>query len=66
MSKPFLPWAYSSGLSGISLCTGLVLAVRRDKLEVLYLLAVTADLRIGERPGPKWENVGLERGTLRV
>ena len=40
--------------------------VRRDRLEVLYLLAVTADLRIGERPGPKWENVGLERGTLRV
>ena len=42
------------------------MAVSRDRLEVLCLLAVTADLRIGERPGPKWGNVGLERGTLRV
>jgi integrase len=41
-------------------------AVRGDRLEALYVLAVTAGLRRGELQGLKWEDVDLEAGTLQV
>jgi integrase len=41
-------------------------AARGDRLEALYVLAVTAGLRIGELLGLKWEDVNLERGVLHV
>src|SRR5215203_911180 len=44
----------------------LLKTVRRDRLEALYLLAITAGLRQGELLGLKWEDVDLERGTLQV
>jgi integrase len=44
-----------------------VLAVSRgDRFEALYVLAVTAGLRIGELLGLKWEDIDLDAGTLRV
>lgn len=41
-------------------------AARGDRLEALYVLAVTAGLREGELLGLRWEDVGLEGGVLRV
>jgi integrase len=41
-------------------------AARGDRLEALYVLAVTAGLRIGELLGLKWEDVDLKRGVLHV
>jgi integrase len=41
-------------------------AVRRDRMEALYVLAVTTGLRQGELLGLKWEDVDLDAGTLRV
>ena len=41
-------------------------AARGDRLEALYVLAVTTGLRQGELLGLKWEDVDLEEGTLRV
>lgn len=41
-------------------------AGRGDRLEALYLLAVTTGLRQGELLGLKWEDVDLEAGTLQV
>jgi len=41
-------------------------ASRGDRLEALYVLAVTAGLRIGELLGLKWEDMDLDAGTLRV
>jgi integrase len=41
-------------------------AARGDRLEALYVLAVTTGLRQGELLGLKWEDVDLEDGTLRV
>jgi integrase len=41
-------------------------AARGDRLEALYVLAVTAGLRRGEFQGLKWEDVDLEAGTLQV
>ncbi len=41
-------------------------AVRGDRLEGLYVLAVTTGLRQGELLGLKWEDVDLEDRTLRV
>jgi integrase len=41
-------------------------AVRGDRLEALYVLAITAGLRQGELLGLRWEDVDLERGTLQV
>jgi integrase len=35
-------------------------------LEAVYVLAVTAGLRISELLGLKWEDVDLERGVLHV
>jgi integrase len=47
--------------------TKLLLSVARDEpLEALYVVAVTAGLRIGELLGLRWEDVDLERGTMRV
>ena len=37
-----------------------------DRLEALYVLAVHTGMREGELLGLKWEDVGLERGVLRL
>lgn len=41
-------------------------SVRGDRLEALYILAVTTGLRQGELLGLKWEDVNLDAGTLQV
>jgi integrase len=41
-------------------------AARDDRLEALYVVAVTAGLRRGELQGLKWEDLDLEAGTLQV
>jgi integrase len=41
-------------------------AAREDRLEALYVAAVTAGLRRGELQGLKWEDLDLEGGTLQV
>ena len=41
-------------------------AVRGDRLEALYSVALTMGLRQGEALGLRWEDVGLEAGTLHV
>jgi integrase len=41
-------------------------AAAGDRLEALYVLAVTTGLRQGELLGLKWDDVDLEEGTLRV
>ena len=41
-------------------------AAREDRLEVLYVVAVTAGLRRGELQGLKWEDLDLEAGSLQV
>jgi integrase len=41
-------------------------AARGERLEALYVLAVTTGLRQGELLGLKWEDVDLEAGTLQV
>ena len=41
-------------------------AVSGERLEPLYVLAVTAGLRKGELLGLKWEDLDLEVGTLQV
>jgi integrase len=39
---------------------------RGDRLEALYVLAVTTGMRIGEMFGLKWSDVDLEAGTVQV
>src|SRR5215217_5407607 len=41
-------------------------AVSGDRLEALYVVAITAGLRAGELLGLKWEDVDLEAGILQV
>ena len=41
-------------------------AARGDRFEPLYVLAITTGLRRGELLGLRWDDVDLERGTLRV
>jgi integrase len=41
-------------------------AAKGDRLEALYVLAVTAGLRQGELLGLKWDDMDLEVGTLQV
>ena len=41
-------------------------ASRKNRLEALYVLAVTAGLRIGELLGLKWEDFDLGAGSLHV
>ena len=41
-------------------------AIRGERMEALYVLAVTTGLRRGELIGLKWEDLDLEKGTLRV
>src|SRR5919112_4065131 len=41
-------------------------AAHGNRLEALYVLAVTAGLRIGELLGLKWEDIDLDAETLRV
>src|SRR5215213_1377877 len=44
----------------------LLKAVQGDKLEALYVLAITTGMRVGELLGIRWEDVDLEGGTLQV
>jgi integrase len=44
----------------------LLAAARGDRLEALYVLAVTTGMRIGEMFGLRWGDVDLEAGTLQV
>jgi len=44
----------------------LLAAVRGDRLEALYAVALTLGLRQGELLGLRWEDVDLDRGVLRV
>ena len=44
----------------------LLSAARNDRFEALYMIAITAGLRIGELLGLRWEDIDLERGTLHV
>jgi integrase len=37
-----------------------------DRFEPLYVLAITTGLRRGELLGLRWDDIDLERGTLRV
>ena len=41
-------------------------AIAGDRLEALYLLAVTTGLRRGELLGLKWADLDLERGYMQV
>jgi integrase len=41
-------------------------AARADKLEALYVLAITTGMRQGELLGLQWKDIDLEEGTLRV
>jgi integrase len=41
-------------------------AARGNRLETLYVLAITAGLRIGELLGLKWEDIDLDAETLHV
>lgn len=41
-------------------------AVSGDRLEALYVVAITAGLRRGELLGLKWEDLDLDAGTLQV
>ncbi len=41
-------------------------AAKGDRLEALYVAAVTAGLRRGELQGLRWEDVDLDAGTLQV
>lgn len=41
-------------------------AARANRLEALYVLAITAGLRGGELLGLRWQDVDLERGYLQV
>ena len=41
-------------------------AARGEKLEALYVLALTTGMRQGELLGLKWEDVNVESGTLHV
>ena len=41
-------------------------AAKGDRLESLYVLAVTTGLRQGELLGLKWDDVDMEAGTLQV
>jgi integrase len=44
----------------------LLRAVRGDRFETLYVLAVTTGMRQEELLGLKWEDVNLEEGVLRI
>jgi integrase len=44
----------------------LLTGVRGDRLEALYVLAVTAGLREGELLGLRWDDIDLERRVLQV
>ena len=41
-------------------------AASGDRLEALYIVAVTAGLRRGKLLGLRWDDVDLEAGTLQV
>ncbi len=41
-------------------------AARGDRLEALYVLAISTGMRRGELLGLRWEDVNLERGMLHI
>jgi len=41
-------------------------AARGDRLEALFVVALTAGLRIGGLSGLRWEDLDLDRKTMRV
>jgi integrase len=41
-------------------------ATRGEPFEALYVLVQTTSLRLGELLGLRWDDVDLERGTLRM
>jgi integrase len=41
-------------------------AARTEKLEALYILALTTGMRQGELLGLKWEDIDLQTGTLHI
>jgi integrase len=41
-------------------------AAKGDKLEALYVLAITTGMRQGELLGLMWKDIDLEAGTLKV
>jgi len=45
---------------------GLLRAVRGERFEALYVLAVTTGMRSGELLGLRWEDVDLQAGTVQV
>src|SRR4029077_5382143 len=47
-------------------CQTLGVAMRGDPLEALFLLALSCGLRRGEVCGVRWQDLDLERGTLRL
>lgn len=46
--------------------TAFLEAVKADRLEALYIIAVALGLRRGEALALRWEDIDLESGTLRV
>lgn len=40
--------------------------VRGERFEILYFLALTTGMRLGELLGLRWQDLDLERGTLQV
>jgi integrase len=46
--------------------TAFLEAVRGDRLEALFVLALTTGMRQGELLGLRWQDVDLDAGTLRV
>ena len=44
----------------------LLRTARGEKLQVLYVLAVTTGMGQGELLGLKWDDIELDEGTLRV
>jgi integrase len=51
---------------GVEQVKKLLGAAKGDKVEALYVLAVSTGLRQGELLGLKWEDVDLQEGILRV
>ena len=51
---------------GVEQVKKLLGAAKGDRLEALYVLAVSTGLRQGEILGLKWEDVDLKEGVLRV
>ena len=64
-SAPHVPQADIQPLSPVE-AKKLLAAIRGDKLEALYTVALAVGLRQGEALGLRWEDIHLEAGTLSV